>query len=125
MRYSVKGGGTVFLVGKSEGVNQREVCGSRVYQACARPPRRRFLASYSVFVALELGPGELLRVSKRDGKCFFGTFRLPTSLETYMRRPTVIVGVLISARLFREGVRALLRSDEDIDTFVLAGDIFL
>ena len=72
LRHSVLGGGTVFPVAKSDGINQREVWhGSRVSEAAARPPRPRLLASHSAFVALELSPNQLLRVSTRDGLFLF------------------------------------------------------
>ncbi len=59
---SVRGGGTVFPVGKSSG-NQREVWhGSRVSAVAARPPRPAHLASPTAFRAIELAEGEVLRV---------------------------------------------------------------
>ena len=67
------------------------------YDVCVPPPRPRLLASPSAFVALELGPEQLLRVSKRDGKCFFDQLLLPRSLTPYMGRPSLTVGELLDA----------------------------
>ena len=98
LRDSVLGGGTVFPVLKSDGLHQREVWhGTRVSQACAKPPCPRLLASPSAFVALELGPSQVLRVSKRDGRCFFDQLRLPKELEPFMGRPPLTVGELVGA----------------------------
>ena len=91
----VLGGGTVFPVVKSDGVHQREVWhGARVSEACAAPPVPRLLASPSCFAGIEIGEDQLLRVSKRDGRCFFDQLALPPTLSPYMGRPCVTAGEL-------------------------------
>ena len=105
---SVRGGGTVFPVGKSSG-NQREVWhGSRVSAAAARPPRPPHLASPTAFRAIDLGEGELLRFSKRDGRCFFDQLLLPEGLRDFMGRPTVSVAELRGAGLSAAELSAAL-----------------
>ena len=86
----VRGGGTVFPVGKHGTLRQREVWhGSRVSAACADPPKPRWLASPSAFAAIALDKGQRLRASKRDGKCFFDQLQLPRELRHFMGRPAV------------------------------------
>ena len=105
---SVRGGGTVFPVGKSSG-NQREVWhGSRVSEAAAHPPRPAHLASPTAFRAIELGLDEVLRVSKRDGRCFFDQLLLPECLKEFMGRPAVSVSQLVDAGLSDAELRAAL-----------------
>ena len=85
-----RGGGTVFPVGKASGDRQREVWhGSRVSQAAVPPPRPRHLASPTAFRSIDLAPVRLLRVSKRDGRCFFDQLLLPEGFRAYMARPAV------------------------------------
>ena len=108
---SVKGGGTVFPVGKSSG-KQREVWhGSRVSAAAVAPPRPAHLASPSAFRSFELVGDEVLRLSKRDGRCFFDQLCLPDCLRPYMGRPAVHVGELLAAGLSVAELQSLLPSD--------------
>ena len=110
LRSDVRGGGTVFPVLKPDGVHQRKVWhGTRVSQACVRPPCPRLLASPSAFYALELGRDELLRVSKRDGRCFFDQLRLPADLEPFMGRPDLSVGELLSTGMTIDELRTYCR----------------
>ena len=98
LRRSVKGGGTIFPVGKPGGARQREVWhGTRVSEACAAPFPPRLLASPSAFAGIELSAGQSLRGSKRDGRCFFDQLVLPPSLSAYMGRPPVTARELLDS----------------------------
>ncbi len=67
----------MFVVAKSSGA-QREVWrGKRVSAAVVPPPRPELLASPTAFRAIELEQGEVLRVSKRVGRCFSTNFVFP------------------------------------------------
>ena len=97
LRTHVLGGGTIFPVGKRGG-RQREVWhGAAASKAACRPPRPEHLASPSAFKSFDLGPDELLRLSKRDGQCFFDQLILHPSLREYCGRPSVSVSELLDA----------------------------
>ena len=84
---AVRGGGTIFPVGKHGAERQLEVWnGARVSAACARPPPPRWLASPSCFACIHLRDGQRLRVWKRDGRCFFDQLLLPSCLREFMGR---------------------------------------
>ena len=98
LRKKIKGGGTVFVVAKSDGIKQREVFhGSRVSEAASTPLPPLFLASPASFRLIELDEGRQLRMSKRDGTCFFDQLLLPEQLQEWMARPPVSVGELVGA----------------------------
>ena len=101
----VRGGGTVFAVAKGDGSRQREVWhGARVSAAAICPPRPRHLASPSAFKAFDLDHGRSLRVTKRDGRCFFDQLLLPSSLCPYMGRPSVRIAELIAEGMSHEEI---------------------
>ena len=93
----VKGGGTVFVVGKSSGRLREVWHGKRVSSAARRPPRPPDLASPSALIYIEVAPGQLLRVSKRDAECCFDQLRLPVKLRKWMARPPVTIRELIES----------------------------
>lgn len=110
---SVAGGGTVFTVAKGDGA-QREVWhGKRVSGAARRPPRPEHLASPTAFRSLELVEGRRLRVSKRDGRCFFDQLSLPPGLRRYMGRPAVKRWELLAAGLSEEQLCLALEDGVD------------
>ncbi len=93
----IKGGGTVFPVFKSDGFNLREVWHGHAVSLCAaRPPKPRLLASPTALLALEATASQPLRVSKRDGRCFFDQLCLPRGLRQYMGRPSVSTKELVA-----------------------------
>ena len=69
----------------------------RVSDACAPPPPPRWLASPSSFSSIHLPPGRRLRVSKRDGRCFFDQLFFPRQLREFMGRPAVKRQELVDA----------------------------
>ena len=104
----VRGGGTVIAVNKSGEARQREVWhGARVSKAALSPPRPRHLASPSAFKGIDMSTAGQLRVSKRDGRCFFDQLLLPSSLRPFMGRPKVSVAELLEAGMTMEEVSAV------------------
>ena len=104
LRASVRGGGTVFPVQRAGGKQGEVFHATRVSEACARPPMPRHLASLSGFVCIELGPERLLRVTKRDARCYFDQFRLPPSLIKFIGRPSVTVDQLRKCGIFHDDI---------------------
>ena len=120
LRDSILAGGTVFPVGKSDGVHQREVWhGARISDVCAPPPAPRLLASPSAFCAVELPGAGLLGVTKRDARTYFDQLLLPTRLLPYMARPPVTVAQLVEAGMPIDEIRShrafASYQDNDID----------
>jgi hypothetical protein len=110
----VRAGGSVFAIEKSGGSRQREVWnGSRVSRAAADPPRPRHLASPSAFKAFDLAPGKRLRVTKRDGKCFFDQLLLPTELRKYMGRPWITRAELAAGGVAHDEMNMYIEAGTD------------
>lgn len=91
-----KGGGTVIGVGKPSGKQRAVWNGRRVSQAAAPPPKPEHLACPSSLLHLEATAVKPLRVSKRDGSCWFDQLLLPLQLRKWMVRPPVHVSELVS-----------------------------
>ncbi|CAE8741020.1 unnamed protein product, partial [Polarella glacialis] len=97
---SIRGGGTVFGVGKKNSGKLREVWhGARVSAAALKPPKPPHLASPSALLDLECSLERPLRLSKRDGRCLFDQLLLPSELRQWMGRPPVRVRELLCSGL--------------------------
>ena len=91
----VRGGGTVFAVGKSSN-RQREVWhGTAVSEAAAPPPPPPCIASPAALVDLEGSADHPVLLSKKDAKCYFDQLRLPEHLRPFFGRPSLRVHELI------------------------------
>eukprot|EP00928_Gymnodinium_smaydae_P061722 TRINITY_DN45745_c0_g1_i1.p1 TRINITY_DN45745_c0_g1~~TRINITY_DN45745_c0_g1_i1.p1 ORF type:complete len:1002 (+),score=67.19 TRINITY_DN45745_c0_g1_i1:59-3064(+) len=86
----VKGGGTIFAVGKKGSSKKREVWhGGRVSLAAERPLKPPHLACPSALVDLETAANAPFMMSKRDGRCLFDQLSCPTNLVPYFGRPPI------------------------------------
>ena len=93
----IRGGGTVFGVGKKDSAKLREVWhGSKVSAAAVRPPVPPHLASPTALLDLEATTARPVHLSKRDARCLFDQLRIGEALQPYMGRPPVRVRELLS-----------------------------
>ena len=100
---SVRGGGTVFAVGKSGG-RQREVWhGTAVSEAAAPPPPPPCIASPAALVDLEASVDAPVLLSKKDAKCYFDQLRLPSHLRPFFGRPPVRLHELLHHAALMDG----------------------
>ena len=107
-------GASVFGRVKSDGKRMREIWnGSLVSQAATRPPPPPDPVPPSCFAYQEVEPGQRLRASKRDAKCWFDQLKLPDHLQLYMGRPRVRRAELLAAGMTPAELTSVCRRPGD------------
>jgi len=103
---SVKAGGTVFTVPKTDGSLREVWHGTRPSQAARVPPKPVHLANPEALARISLLRGERLWASKRDCRALFDQLRAPVDLRPYFGRPSLTVQELQDAGMSMEEIHS-------------------